>query len=186
MRYQNARPCHASLRRLRVRGANVDSLQQLLECVPALSELQLDGPALSIKAAASLCPWLRRVAYLVCSPYELDAALRCLSRMRDLRALELEVKGMVLSTEQLRVSAASRGLQQTDVASLGANVVCPQCAHVFKQRGNVECDSSLVMLAHSARTDYLPLILARNDTAGCMLTVELKSFPSGGCTRHDY
>lgn len=106
LRWQDARPCHPALKRLRVRGANIDTLQQLLECVPFLSELQIDGSAQSMRAAAALCPWLRRVAYLVSSPYELDAALRCLGRMRDLRALELEVKGMVLSTEQLRVSAA--------------------------------------------------------------------------------
>lgn len=96
-------PRHAALRRLRVRLANVDTLQQLLECVPGLTELQLDGPALSIQAAAVMCPGLRRLSYLVCSPAEVDAALLCLSSMRNLRALELEVKGMVLSTEQLRV-----------------------------------------------------------------------------------
>jgi hypothetical protein len=75
--------------------------------------LQLDGPALSIQAAAVLCPGLRRLSYLVCSPSDVDAALLCLSSMRNLRALELEVKGMVLSTEQLRVrvfGALLRGL----------------------------------------------------------------------------
>lgn len=95
---------HTVLRRLRVRLANTDTLQQLLECVPSLTELSLDGPALSVQAAAVLCPGLRRLSYLVCSPSELDAALVCLGNMRSLRSLELEVKGMVLSTEQLRVS----------------------------------------------------------------------------------
>lgn len=98
------RPYHAALRRLRVRVANIDSLQQLLECVPGLTELQVDGPALSVQAAAVLCPGLKRLSYLVCSPGELDSVLFCLGSMRSLRALELEVKGMVLSTDQLRVS----------------------------------------------------------------------------------
>jgi hypothetical protein len=59
---------------------------------------------LSSQAASVVCPGLRRLSYLVSSPSELDSALMCLGSMRNLRALELEVKGMVLSTEQLRVS----------------------------------------------------------------------------------
>jgi hypothetical protein len=97
---------HTALRKLRVRGANTDTLQQLLECVPCITELQLDGPALSVQAAAVLCPALRRLCYLVANPAELDGSLLCLSSMRNLRALELEVKGWVLSTEQLRVSVS--------------------------------------------------------------------------------
>jgi hypothetical protein len=50
-----AKPVHAALRKLRVRLANVDTLQQPLLCAPGLTELQLDGPALSIQVCACLC-----------------------------------------------------------------------------------------------------------------------------------
>lgn len=49
-----AKPVHAALRKLRVRLANVDTLQQLLLCVPGLTDLQLDGPALSIQVCVLL------------------------------------------------------------------------------------------------------------------------------------
>lgn len=96
--------CHTALRRLHVRFAAVDSLEPLLERCPGLTELQLDGPALNIQAAAAACPNIKRLAFLVGSPVELDAALFYLNGMSCLRGLELEVKGMMLSTEQLRVS----------------------------------------------------------------------------------
>jgi hypothetical protein len=96
--------CHTALRRLHVRFAAVDSLTPLLERCPGLTELQLDGPALNIQAAAAACPNIKRLAFLVGSPLELDAALFYLNGMSCLRGLELEVKGMMLSTEQLRVS----------------------------------------------------------------------------------
>lgn len=97
---------HTALRRLRVRFANTDELPQLLQLLPGLTELQVDGPAHVVHAAAQLCPQLQRLAYLVSSPGELDAVLGCLADMQTLQALELEVKGMVLSCEQLRVSAS--------------------------------------------------------------------------------
>jgi hypothetical protein len=98
--------CHTALRRLHVRFAAVDSLVPLLERCPGLTELQLDGPALNIQAAAAACPNIKRLAFLVGSPLELDAALFYLNGMSCLRGLELEVKGMMLSTEQLRVSGS--------------------------------------------------------------------------------
>jgi hypothetical protein len=104
-------PRHQQLRRLHVRFANVDNLQHLIERCPGLTELQLDGPALNIQTAAACCRGLRRLAYLVSSPAELDVALLYLHGMGSLKGLELEVKGVMLSTEQLRVSpqAASKG-----------------------------------------------------------------------------
>jgi hypothetical protein len=99
--------CHTALRRLHIRFAAVDSLTLLLERCPGLTDLQLDGPALNIQAAALACPNIKRLAFLVGSPLELDAALFYLNGMGSLRGLELEVKGMMLSTEQLRVSFCS-------------------------------------------------------------------------------
>jgi hypothetical protein len=104
--------CHTALRRLRIRFAAVDSLTPLLELCPGLTDLQLDGPALNIQAAAAACPNIKRLAFLVDSPHELDAALFYLNGMGSLRGLELEVKGMMLSTEQLRVSFGSYAARQ--------------------------------------------------------------------------
>jgi hypothetical protein len=98
---------HSALRHLRICFAAVDSLTTLLELCPGLTDLQLDGPALNIQAAAAACPNIKRLAYLVGNPHELDAALFYLNGMGSLRGLELEIKGMMLSTEQLRVSFGS-------------------------------------------------------------------------------
>eukprot|EP00878_Enallax_costatus_P031742 GHUV01034759.1.p1 GENE.GHUV01034759.1~~GHUV01034759.1.p1 ORF type:complete len:484 (-),score=175.37 GHUV01034759.1:417-1868(-) len=96
-------PCHTALRKLHVRFANVDNLMQLIERCPGITELHLDGPAYNIQIAAAACPNIKRLALLVGSPHELDAALFYLNSMSSLRGLELEIKGMMLSTEQLRV-----------------------------------------------------------------------------------
>lgn len=119
-------PSHAALRRLHVRFANVDNLQQLLERCPGLTDLQLDGPAVNIDRAALACPNIKRLAFLVGSQMELDAALFYLNGMRSLRGLELEVKGMMLTTEQLRVSsscAAACGVCIAQVVHIQASAV---------------------------------------------------------------
>jgi hypothetical protein len=76
---------------------------------PAAAAAAAAAAVAHMQAASLVCPGLRRLSYLVSSPAELDSALMCLGSMRNLRALELEVKGMVLSTEQLRVSGGERG-----------------------------------------------------------------------------
>lgn len=139
---QQAVPCHSALRKLHVRFANVDNLVQLIERCPGLTELHVDGPAFNIQAAVAACPNIKRLAFLVGTPLELDAALFYLNNMSNLRGLELEIKGMMLSTEQLRVSMAAGSsnsvywhLVLRAVHAIRLNEVVPMglALHVFQQ-----------------------------------------------------
>lgn len=182
--------CHTALRRLHVRFAAVDSLVPLLERCPGLTELQLDGPALNIQAAAAACPNVKRLAFLVGSPVELDAALFYLNGMSCLRGLELEVKGMMLSTEQLRVI----GMLPLRELSLDSHAYRqqpsmprPQFSHLDNEGVKGLVDS----ICSRMRSDMMPLKLSlcgatalKQEAVSALLRLPmLIAIDTGGCIK---
>ncbi|WIA20048.1 hypothetical protein OEZ85_005913 [Tetradesmus obliquus] len=167
-----------------------DSLEPLLERCPGLTELQLDGPALNIQAAAAACPNIKRLAFLVGSPVELDAALFYLNGMSCLRGLELEVKGMMLSTEQLRVI----GMLPLRELSLDSHAYRqqpsmprPQFSHLDNEGVKGLVDS----ICSRMRSDMMPLKLSlcgatalKQEAVSALLRLPmLTAIDTGGCIK---
>ncbi|WIA40340.1 hypothetical protein OEZ86_013707 [Tetradesmus obliquus] len=167
-----------------------DSLVPLLERCPGLTELQLDGPALNIQAAAAACPNVKRLAFLVGSPVELDAALFYLNGMSCLRGLELEVKGMMLSTEQLRVI----GMLPLRELSLDSHAYRqqpsmprPQFSHLDNEGVKGLVDS----ICSRMRSDMMPLKLSlcgatalKQEAVSALLRLPmLTAIDTGGCIK---
>uniref|UniRef100_A0A7S0RZ38 F-box domain-containing protein n=1 Tax=Chlamydomonas leiostraca TaxID=1034604 RepID=A0A7S0RZ38_9CHLO len=93
-----------AITKLHVRGVNLDTdFGVVLSKLPHLQELEIDGPARNIRAAATSCPSLHRVSYQVSSRTQLDEALSALMTLKELRQLELIVKNFTLCSDQLRV-----------------------------------------------------------------------------------
>mmetsp|Transcript_31984 Transcript_31984/g.95537 ORF Transcript_31984/g.95537 Transcript_31984/m.95537 type:complete len:310 (+) Transcript_31984:864-1793(+) len=100
----SSRWAERSITKLHVRGVNLDSgFGMILEKLPKLVELEIDGPSRNIKSAAEKCPLLHRVSYQVTHRQYLDEVLAALMNVRQLKVLELIVKNFTLCTEQLRV-----------------------------------------------------------------------------------
>lgn len=92
------------LKRLHVRGVNLDNeFGLILQKLPHLSELEIDGPARNITSASLSCPALQRVSYQVASRQHLDESLAALLKLPMLKTLELIVKNFTLCSDQLSV-----------------------------------------------------------------------------------
>ncbi|GIL88352.1 hypothetical protein Vretimale_15057 [Volvox reticuliferus] len=91
------------LTKLVVRTVSLDeSFGIIMSKLGNLTDLELDGPAVNIKAGALHCPALSRVSYLVGRKSDLDEALPALQHIRELKQLELIVRNFVLTAENLR------------------------------------------------------------------------------------
>ncbi|KAG2488990.1 hypothetical protein HYH03_012430 [Edaphochlamys debaryana] len=92
------------LTKLVVRSAGLDeSFGVILSKLSNLTDIELDGPAVNIKAAALHCPSVSRVSYFVGRKTDLDEALAALMTIRELKQLELIVRNFVLTADELRV-----------------------------------------------------------------------------------
>ncbi|KXZ52391.1 hypothetical protein GPECTOR_9g435 [Gonium pectorale] len=79
------------------------SFGNIIAKLGSLTDIELDGPAVNIKAGALHCPALTRVSYLVGKKGDLDEALAALMSIRELKQLELIVRNFVLTADELRV-----------------------------------------------------------------------------------
>ncbi|GIL55327.1 hypothetical protein Vafri_10881 [Volvox africanus] len=91
------------LTKLVVRTVGLDeSFGIIMSKLGNLTDLELDGPAVNIKAGALHCPALSRISYLVGRKFDLDEALPALQHIRELKQLELIVRNFVLTADNLR------------------------------------------------------------------------------------
>ncbi|EFJ39893.1 hypothetical protein VOLCADRAFT_100415 [Volvox carteri f. nagariensis] len=91
------------LTKLVVRTVGLDeSFGIIMSRLGNLTDLELDGPAVNIKAGALHCPALSRVSYLVGRKSDLDEALPALQHIKELKQLELIVRNFILTAENLR------------------------------------------------------------------------------------
>ncbi|KAG2451623.1 hypothetical protein HYH02_003404 [Chlamydomonas schloesseri] len=92
------------LTKLVVRTVGLDeSFGGIIAKLGSLTDIELDGPAVNIKAGALHCPSLGRVSYLVGRKSDLDEALAALMSIKELKQLELIVRNFVLTADELRV-----------------------------------------------------------------------------------
>ncbi|PNH00829.1 hypothetical protein TSOC_013322 [Tetrabaena socialis] len=95
---------HKGLTKLVVRTVGLDdTFGVIISRLNNLIDIELDGPAVNIKAAAVHCPSLSRVSYLVGKKSDLDEALASLMSIKELKHLELIVRNFVLTADELRV-----------------------------------------------------------------------------------
>lgn len=112
MPFVNWTPCKLASRywaprtvtKLHVRGVNLDpEFGIVLARFPNLIELEIDGPARNLNAAAVTCPNIQRLSYQVASRGHLDEALTAFVNLPQLKSLELIVKNFTLFSDQLSV-----------------------------------------------------------------------------------